>query len=67
MCISAGINLPENWETNLLVPIKDDQLEIASKVKWTRQTNGFYDSMGVEIFDPPEKFLQIVSSFKSAS
>jgi hypothetical protein len=66
MCISAGINLPDNWETNLLVPIKDDQLEIASKVRWTKQTNGFYDAMGVEIFDPPEKYLQIVESFKSA-
>ncbi len=66
MCISAGINLPDSWETSLLVPIKDDQLEITSKVRWTKKTNGFYDSMGVEIFDPPEKYLQIIDSFKSA-
>jgi hypothetical protein len=66
MCISAGINLPDNWETNLLIPIKNNQLEISSKVKWTKQTNGFYDSMGVEIFNPPEKYFQIVDSFKSA-
>ena len=65
MCISAGINLPDNWETDLLIPIKDDQLEIASKVRWTRQTNGFYDSMGLEISHPPEKYLKIVDSFKS--
>ena len=65
MCINAGINLPDSWETNFLVPIKDDQLEIASKVRWTKQSNGFYDSMGVEIFDPPEKYFKIVDSFKS--
>lgn len=65
MRISAGINLPDNWETNLLVPIKDDQLEIPGKVRWTKQTSGFYDSMGLEIFDPPEKYFKIVDSFKS--
>ena len=66
MCISAVINLPDNWETNILIPIKDDQLEITSKVRWTKQTNGFYDSMGVEIFNPPKKYLDILDSFKSA-
>jgi len=66
MCISAGINLPESWEMNLLVPVKDDQLEIASKVKWTKQTSGFYDSMGVELYGPSEKYLKIVESFKCA-
>ncbi len=66
MCISAGVNLPDNWETNLLVPIKDDELEISGRVKWTKITSGFYDSMGVEIFNPPEKYFQIVDSFKSA-
>jgi len=65
MYISAGTTLPDNWETDLLVPVKDDQLAIASRVRWTKKTNGFYDVMGVELFDPPEKYLKIVDSLKS--
>ncbi len=66
MCISAGINLPDSWETDLLIPIRNDHLEIKSKVRWTRLTSGFYDAMGVEIFKPSKKYLQIVDSFKTA-
>ncbi len=66
MCINSGVCLPSNSSIKLLLPLKEDVLELPVKVRRVVRTDAFYDTMGVEVLNPPDKYLQIVDSFKDA-
>ncbi len=59
MCISTGMCLPSDEVIKLLIPIKDGNMEVAVRVKWTLKTYDFYDNMGVELIKPSRKYLQL--------
>ena len=65
MCIHTGACLQAECRSEIVIPLKDDQLNIPVSVVWAEKTGGFYDSMGVELLKPPKKYLQIVESFKN--
>ncbi len=64
MCINSGVCLPSNSSIKLLLPLKDEVLELPVKVRRVVRTDTFYDTMGVEVLNPSEKYLQVVESFK---
>ncbi|HDH05224.1 MAG TPA: PilZ domain-containing protein [Nitrospirae bacterium] len=66
MCIRSGICLPCDSKFNLQIPLKNSHLEIPVKVRRVEKTDGFYDTMGVELLKPTKKYLKIVNSFKIA-
>ena len=66
MRINSGVCLPSNSSLKLLLPLKEEVLELPVKVRRLVETDAFYDIMGVEVLKPPQKYLQIVESFKSA-
>ncbi len=66
MCIHTGICLPFDSKVKLIIPLKDDHLEIPVKVRWVSKTNDFYDTMGVELLNPSKKYLRIVNSIKNS-
>ncbi len=66
MRINSGVCLPSNSSLKLLLPLKEEVLELPVKVRRLVQTEAFYDIMGVEVLKPPPKYLQIVESFKTA-
>lgn len=66
MRINAGVCLPSNSSLKLLLPLKEEVLELPVKVRRLVKTDAFYDIMGVEVLKPPDKYLSIVDSFKSA-
>lgn len=67
MCINAGACLPSNSSINLILPLKEDVLELSVKVRRVVRTDTFYDTMGVEVLNPSDTYLRIVDSFKDAS
>jgi len=66
MCINTGMCLPSGSHAKLFLPLKEEILEISAMVRRVVKTDGFYDTMGVELLDPPKKYLQIVESFRAA-
>lgn len=66
MCIKSGVCLPSNSSALILIPLKDEHLAIDAEVRWVKKTDEFYDSMGVELSEPPDRYLQIVEYIKSA-
>jgi len=65
MRIHTGVCLPRDSRSDIEIPIKDEQIKVPASVVWVEKTGGFYDSMGVELLNPPKKYLQIVESFKN--
>jgi hypothetical protein len=65
MCIKSGVCLPCDSPALLLIPLKDEHLAVDATVKWVKNTDEFYDCMGVEMSEPPERYLQIVANIKS--
>jgi hypothetical protein len=66
MCIKSGACLPCDSPVLLLIPLKDEHLAVDAAVKWVKKTDEFYDCMGVEMSEPPERYLQIVANIQSA-
>ncbi len=64
MCINSGVCLPSNSSIKLLLPLKEEVLELPVKVRRVVRTDTFYDTMGVEVLDPTDKYLKVVESFK---
>lgn len=65
MCIRSGVCLPCDSSAQLLIPLKNEHLAVDAEVKWVKETDEFYDSMGVELSQPPERYLQILENIKS--
>jgi hypothetical protein len=66
MRINSGVCLPANSSLKLMLPLKEEVLELPVKVRRLVETDAFYDIMGVEVLKPPEKYIQIVENFKCA-
>ena len=67
MCIQSGICLPCDSKIKLQIPLKKGELKLQAKVMRMEQTNGFYDTMGVQLLRPTKKYLKILDSFKLAA
>ncbi len=64
MCISTGMCLPYNSMFEVLIPLKENVLEVPAKVIWVKETNSTYDTMGVTLIEPPENYLYFVAGLK---
>lgn len=65
MCISTDMCLPYNSMFEVLIPLKENVLEVPAKVRWVKKTNNEYDTMGVKLMEPPENYLDFVIGLKS--
>jgi hypothetical protein len=50
-----------------MLPLKNEVLELPVKVKRVVKSERFYETMGVEVLNPPDKYFQIVKHFRTAS
>jgi hypothetical protein len=67
MCINTSICFPSNSSVKLMLPLKNEVLELSAKVRRVLKTEKFYEIMGVEVLNPPHKYLQIVEHFRTVS
>jgi hypothetical protein len=65
MCIQTGLCLPCNTEGNIFIPVQDEDIEVAMRVRWIDEGPDFYDMMGVEILGTPKKYRQLVNKLLS--
>jgi hypothetical protein len=66
MCINTGMCLPCGTNVKLLIPVKEEILEVPVEVKRAAKREGFYDTMGLELLNPPQNYLAFVDSLRPA-
>jgi hypothetical protein len=64
MCINTGTSLPCGTRFKLLLPFKENDLEIKAEVSRAVETDGFYDILGVELLKTPQKYLKFIDGLK---
>jgi hypothetical protein len=67
MCINTSVCFPTSSNVKLMLPLKNEVLELPVKVKRVVKSERFYETMGVEVLNPPDKYFQIVKHFRTAS
>ena len=63
ICINTVMCFPYGANIKLLIPVKEDILEILVQVKRVAKRDGFYDTMGLVILDPSQNYLEFLNSF----
>lgn len=66
MCIKSGMSLPVKSKVKLIIPLKNENLNMNAEIKWSENTNKFYDAMGVELSKPSKKYLRIVEGIMNS-
>ncbi len=66
MYIKTGITLPDEMNFDVCIPYQGEDLRVAVKLVRLVQTYGFFDAVGVEVLNPPEKYLELVGSLRPA-
>ena len=61
---SNNINFPLKSNFKLHIPLQKDEVEIGVKVTRLIKTNGYSDGMGVEILNPPDKYMDFVTDLR---
>ncbi len=63
MCINSGVCLPSGAFVDLIIPLKNEELQLPVNVRWIAKTGDFYDAMGIEVLQSSGKYLKIVENF----
>ena len=65
MFINTRVCYPFDTSFEILIKLKDEVLKIPVKVSRIQKTEGYYDGMGVKLFNQPAQYLEFVTSFKA--
>lgn len=63
---SQKIRFPLESQFEITIPLKEDTLNVPVKVKRIIKSNGYYDGIGVELLEHPQKYLKLINSLKCA-
>jgi len=66
MYIKTGITLPAESNFHVCMPYNEDELKVPVKLVRLAETYGFFDAVGVEVLNPPEKYLEFVGGLMTA-
>ena len=64
MFVNTNICFPPYSTFEILLPLKENVLNISVMVRRMVKEGDFYNAMGVEVLDQPEEYLQFVQSLK---
>ncbi len=65
MYIKSGkINLPLELQFDITLPLKDEILHVPVRVRRIAKSNGYYDSMGVEILEQPDNYIKLIHKLR---
>ncbi|MCK5138510.1 MAG: PilZ domain-containing protein [Thermodesulfovibrionia bacterium] len=65
ICINTVACFPYGANIKLLIPVKEDILEIPVHVKRVAKRDGFYDTMGLELLDQSQNYLEFLNGLSS--
>jgi hypothetical protein len=57
---SQKITFPLEMQFEISISAKEEKLNILVKVNRITKSNGYYDGMGVELLEQPQKYLNIL-------
>jgi hypothetical protein len=64
---SQKIILPLESRFDVCIPSEEGEMfPVRVEVKRLEKSNSFYDGIGVEVLNPPQEYLDLVSSLKSS-
>ena len=63
---SQKIELPLEMQFEISIPVKEEILNIPVKVNRLTKSNGYYDGMGVELMEQPQKYLKQIEMLRLA-
>jgi hypothetical protein len=58
--VSKKIRFPLESQFVICIPLKVRDLNVHVKINRITKSNGYYNGIGVEILDPPKKYLETV-------
>ncbi len=61
---SKNINFPLESQFKMHIPLQKEEVEIDVKVIRLLKTNGYYDGMGIEFINPPDKYMAFVTDLR---
>jgi hypothetical protein len=59
---SKKITFPLESQFDICIPLKKNPLNVRVKINRITQSNGYYNGIGVEVLEPPRKYLELVNS-----
>jgi hypothetical protein len=65
MCIKTEMPLPEELSFEVMIPSKN--MNFLVEFRRAVETFGFFDTWGVEIVNPPEKYLEFLNHLQMTS
>ncbi len=64
---SQKMSFPFESQFEICIPLKEEMLKICVKVNRLTKSIGYYDGIGVELLNPPQRYLEFVSKLHFGS
>ncbi len=64
MYIKTNISFPFESGFEILLPLKNEIIKVKAKVVRLVKTENFYNAMGVELLNPPERYLHFIENLR---
>jgi hypothetical protein len=58
---SNNINFPFESQFEICIPLKNELLDVRVRIKRFTKSSGYYDGIGVELVNPPRKYMDLMS------
>ena len=66
ICINTVMCFPHGTNVKLLIPVKEDILEVPVQVKRVAKKDGFYNTMGLELLNSPQNYMEFLNGLTPA-
>ena len=66
MFISSKVSFPLEPQLKILIPLKEEILNIPVQIRRLKKSGDMYNGIGVEILNPPQNYLDFVIGLRSA-
>jgi hypothetical protein len=64
LIMTAELNFPLDMQFDIFLHMQDDIIEIPVKVRRLVKKGDSYDSLGIELINPPQKYLEFVNNLR---
>ena len=60
------INFPLELQFYMSITLREEIVNVPVEVRRITKSNGYYDSIGVEILEQPQKYLKLINRLRVA-
>ena len=66
MFISTEVSFPLKPQLEILIPLKEELLNVPVKIRNFGKSGDTYNGIGVELINPPQNYIEFVDNLRSA-